>query len=89
MTMPSLELTIEYDDPETARNILSALEPDNGTHVTSEIDGSTVIFRMEADNAGTLRNTADDLMACVKIAEEASGLVPGTVTDLDGDTFLE
>jgi len=29
---------------------------------------------MEAENAGSLRNTADDLLACIKIAEETIGL---------------
>lgn len=87
--MPTLEITIEYDNVDTAMTILNAVIPDNGDYVESEIDGRILRFKIAADSAGTLRNTADDLLACVKIAEGTSGLVSGPVTDLDGDTFLE
>lgn len=87
--MPSLEITIEYDDPDIARTILESILPDNAGYVESSIDGNVLRFRMESESAGTLRNTADDLLACIKIAESASGLVTGAVTDLDGDAFLE
>ena len=55
----------------------------------TELQGKTIVMHISSDNAGTLRNTADDLMACIKTAEEASGLVSGPAPDLDGDTFLE
>jgi uncharacterized cupin superfamily protein len=56
-------------------------------HVISDIGGKGISFVIEADNAGTLRNAADDLLVCLKIAEEASGL-SCTVPDLDGDALL-
>ena len=43
---------------------------------------------MKAKDAGSMRNTADDLLVCIKIAEEASGIV-ASATDFDGDAFLE
>lgn len=69
-----LELKAEYPDPETAQRILNALGPDNDGYVETEVAGSVIVFRMKAEKSGTLRNTADDLMACIKIAEEAVGL---------------
>ena len=33
-----------------------------------------MIFRIEADNAGSMRNTADDLVACIKTTEETIGI---------------
>ena len=87
--MLSLEIVLDYADPETAKLILRSVTPDNGAYVESQLAGKRIIFRMKADNAGTLRSTADDLLACIKIAEEASGLVTGSVPDLDGDTFTE
>ena len=87
--MLHLKLVLEYPDAKTAKTILDSVLPDNGKHVASVLEGNKITFTMEADNAGTLRNTADDLLACVKIAEEASGLVSGSVSDLDGDPFLE
>ena len=84
--MLELELTIEYDNERIARSVLDAVAPDNGQHVLSTINGNVLKFSMRSDNAGTLKNTADDLMACIKIAEEASGLAG---SDLDSDALLE
>jgi tRNA threonylcarbamoyladenosine modification (KEOPS) complex Pcc1 subunit len=89
MSMLTLELTLEYDDPETAHTVYAALEPANNGYVESSLDGCVIRLRTSAPAAGTLRNAADDLMACVKIAEDASGLVGGSAADLDGDALLE
>lgn len=77
--MISLELEIDYPDEATARAVMDSLEPDNQGYVESELRGSKLVFRTEAKSAGTMRNTADDLMACIKIAEEAVGIATGTV----------
>ena len=84
----SLELRVEYSDAGVAEKILRALEPDNEGYVQSRLEGSTIIFTMEAEDAGSMRATADDLLACLKIAESASGIV-ASGTDLDGDSLLE
>ena len=70
-----LELRFPYDDERTAKSVLAAVSPENGGYVSSRLEGSTIIYEMEADNAGTLRNTADDLLACIKAAEDSAGLV--------------
>ena len=70
-----LELRFPYDDDRTAKAVLAAVSPENGEYVKSRLEGSTIIYEMEADNAGTLRNTADDLLACIKAAEDSAGLV--------------
>ncbi len=72
--MISLDLDVEYPDPETAEAVINALGPDNQGYVTSELHGSRILFRMEAKSAGTMRNTADDLLACLKVAEESVGI---------------
>jgi tRNA threonylcarbamoyladenosine modification (KEOPS) complex Pcc1 subunit len=86
--MISLELKIRYRDARSADSVLRALEPDNADHVTSRIEGNELTFNITSNNAGTLRNAADDLLACVKIAEEALGL-SDAVPDLDGDALSE
>ncbi len=70
-----LELRFPYDDERTAKAVLAAVSPENGGYVSSRLEGSTIIYEMQADNAGTLRNTADDLLACIKAAEDSAGLV--------------
>ena len=86
--MLELELKIDYDDADTAKAVLKATEPDNEGYVDSRIEGSTLFFTIKAEDAGSMRNTADDLLACIKIAEEASGLVV-SAADPDGDSLLE
>jgi len=87
--MNTLDLTSEYDSPEIAEAVAAALDPDNGEYVEMEVREKTIYFKMEAKSAGSLRNTADDLLACLKIAEEASGLIRGSATDFDGDSPTE
>ena len=70
-----LELRFPYDDERTAKAVLAAVSPENRGYVSSRLEGSTIIYEMEADNAGTLRNAADDLLACIKAAEDSAGLV--------------
>ena len=86
--MLELELTMDYDSEDTAKAVFGALEPDNKGYVESRIEGKRLFFRIKSDDAGSMRNTADDLLACVKIAEEASGLVV-PAADSDGDSLLE
>ena len=86
--MMHLTLKIGYNNERDAETVFRALEPDNTGYVISRMEGSELIFTIASDNAGTLRNAADDLLACVKIAEEASGL-SDAVPDLDGDALPE
>lgn len=85
----TLELGFEYPDVRSAESVFAAISPDNEGYVESEIQGNKLIFRIEAESAGTMKNTADDLLACIKIAEETSGLVSGPASDLDADTLFE
>ena len=73
--MLHLELRFPYDDERTAKAVLSAVSPENGDYVKARLEGSTIVYEMQAENAGTLRNTADDLLACIKAAEDSAGLV--------------
>ena len=86
--MLELELRMDYDNEKTAKAVYGALEPDNKGYVEARIEGKTLFFRIVSEDAGSMRNTADDLLACVKIAEEASGLVV-SAADPDGDSLLE
>jgi len=87
--MISLDIRIEYDDERTARAVFDSVSPDNEGYISTELKGNVLLMKIVSDNAGTMRNTADDLMACIKAAEEASGLVSGPASDLDGDSLFE
>ena len=73
--MMTLELEIDYPDERTARSVMEALDPDNAGYVESELRGTKLLFRMGSESAGTLRSTADDLMACIKAAEDIASVV--------------
>jgi len=72
--MLSLELRFDYPDAKTAETVMKSLDPDNEGYVESKLEGNILVFRIEADNAGSMRNTADDLVACIRIAEETIGI---------------
>ncbi len=71
--MISIEIRAEYPDGRTASSVYDSLEPDNRGFVDSGIEGNSVVFTIKSGNAGTARNTADDLLACLKTAEGAIG----------------
>ena len=83
--MMRMELTLEYGTPEDARAVYDSSRPD----VTTEVSGNKVIYRFRAESAGQMRSAMDDVLACVKVSEEALGLVSGARPDLDGDSLLE
>ncbi|MDR0523513.1 MAG: hypothetical protein LBG62_03735 [Candidatus Methanoplasma sp.] len=72
--MLRLDVRLEYDRRRAAESVFEAVCPDNEGYVESELDGKAIAFRLEAESAGALKNTADDLLACVRAAEEACGL---------------
>ncbi len=57
-----------------AVSVMNAVLPENKGYVETSVQGCRLVLRMSASNAGTLRNTADDLLACIKAAEDAIGL---------------
>ena len=81
MNLLSLSLTFTYKDVRTAETILSSVSPENGGYVSAELDGTSIHYTMSAENAGTLRNTADDLLACIKAAEDAAGIVSERIAE--------
>ena len=89
MIMLTMELTIEYANPSDAEAVYSSSKPDDDTYVTTEVSGNKVIYRFRAESAGQMRSAMDDVLACVKVSEEALGLVSGARSDPDGDSLLE
>jgi tRNA threonylcarbamoyladenosine modification (KEOPS) complex Pcc1 subunit len=76
----SLEIRFPYPDRKTAEAIASAVAPENGSYVEAELEGSILVCRMSSESPGTLRSTADDLLACIKAAEESAGIASAETT---------
>ena len=87
--MLTMELTIEYRNPSDAEAVFRSSKPDDDGYVTTELSGNRVVYHFKAESAGQMRSAMDDVLACVKVSEEALGLVSGARSDLDGDPLLE
>ncbi len=79
-----LSIEARYGSEKVAESVYLAIGPDNAGYVKSTLGGDTIMFEMEADNVGTLRNTADDLLVCLRAAEATAGLAVRS-----GDETLE
>jgi tRNA threonylcarbamoyladenosine modification (KEOPS) complex Pcc1 subunit len=64
-------ITLGYNDERMARAIYLAILPDNGPYVDSELGRDTIILHARAATAASLRHTLDDLLSCIRVAEEA------------------
>ena len=63
-------VSLTYDNREEAISILGAVDVDNKGYVTAERRGNRLVFECETDSPGMLRNTLDDLLSCIAIAEK-------------------
>ena len=64
-------LELEFPDESTARNIARAMELDNRGYVETRVDGNVIHVTTTADNVMALRNTLDDYLACVSVAQRS------------------
>ena len=62
---------------ERARNVNRSLELDHGEHALSWVEGPVLKVECQAKSLMSLLHTIEDLMACLKVADE--------ITDLEGD----
>lgn len=85
----TMTLVSEYGDVRMAEAVYNAISPDDDDYVTTRLEGNRVIFEFRAESAGQMRSAMDDVLACMKVSEAASDLVPVTAPDLDGDPLLE
>ena len=64
-------LEIELPDETTAQNIAKALELDNAGYIETKVVGSIIFAKAEAKDIMSLRNTVDDYLACLTIAQKS------------------
>ena len=64
-------LEIELPDEEIAMHIAKALELDNAGYVEARVEGHIIYAKAEADSIMALRNTVDDYLACLSVAQKS------------------
>jgi len=68
-------MSFKYRSEKEARAVADALEPDNEGFITTKVEGDVLNAMASADSVESLRHTLDDFLACVRVAEEAVGVV--------------
>lgn len=84
ITLISLEMVFDYT-PEVAQAVMAAVAPENMGFVDATLRGGRITFVLSGENAATLRNSADDLLACIKSAEASLGIASGAEPRDDED----
>ncbi len=65
-----IEFLIDFESEDIARAIVKATEPENSGWVDTTIMKNQVKAIVKAKNLGSLREAAEDFMACVSVAEK-------------------
>ena len=67
-----IELHFDFESEDIANSVIMATGPENKGWVETDVDGRTVRAIIKAPNLGSLREAAEDFMACVSVAERIS-----------------
>jgi len=64
------ELILEYPSVREAEIVLRAIEEDNEDFAHARVEGNRVIIRAISLSEDSMLHTLEDLLACVRVAEE-------------------
>ncbi len=64
-------IILDYPSEKEAEAVLAAISPDNAPYAEAARSGRKLTIHAGAAATGQMLHTLDDLLACVKIAEEA------------------
>ena len=82
-------IELEYESERQARNVASAISLDNDIYASTEVEGRRLTITSTAPTAPSMLHTIEDLMACLKVADQVvKGKVEGSdldaLSDADG-----
>ena len=67
-----IELQLDFESKDVANSVVIATEPENKGWVETKVEGNCVNAVIKAKDIGSLRETFEDFMACVSVAEKVS-----------------
>lgn len=78
-----LECTIqlEYQSDKQAQTVMRAIELDNDKFANAERKGRVVVIRSSSESIPSMLHTLEDLLACVRVAEETAKTVSQMSSD--------
>ena len=65
-----IAFNIKFDNEEMAKAILKATEPENKGWVETTLNENFIKATVKAATLGSLREAAEDFMACISVAEK-------------------
>jgi tRNA threonylcarbamoyladenosine modification (KEOPS) complex Pcc1 subunit len=79
-------IEVDYESEERAEAVLRSIAVDNEKYAAAERKGRRVTVKAAAESAPSLLHTIEDLLACMKVADELvrQGSDPDALSDLDG-----
>lgn len=69
------EIELSYSSAEEANVVLEAISPDNFQYVTACSEGTKLFIKSYSETPMQMLHTMEDLLACIKIAEETFNLI--------------
>jgi hypothetical protein len=76
-------MTFVYRSEEEARAVTEALEPDNKGFVETSVREKVLEATARSGTVEGLRHTLDDFLACLRVAEDAVGVVRAASIEAD------
>ena len=64
-------IELDYDSEAEAVAVMEAIAPGNAPYAEAERSGNRLTIRARSSTAGQMLHTMEDLLACVKVAEDA------------------
>jgi len=79
-------IELEYKSTEEAERVAKSVSLDNGGFADAEVCGNRLILSASAASAPSMLHTLEDLLSCVKVADE---MVKGIAGSGDGLSDLD
>lgn len=78
-------LVFEYETEDHAKNIAQSISLDNGKFAEAEVRGRELIITINSPSAPSMLNTLEDLLSCLRVAEQTVriGSGPDPLPNLD------
>lgn len=73
-------IELEYESEEQARIVADSISLDNDKYANAKVSGRTLTIVASAASAPSMLHTIEDLMACLKVADQ---VVKGRDSELD------
>ncbi len=69
--MIECRIVLEYGSEDMARAVFGSVELDNRGFISGKVEDKRIVFEISGENPMSLSHTINDLLACVKAAENS------------------